>query len=85
MKPEKEELCNKIRSIYPDIGSCGIDVEVSWDADTGSWIVDLKKGDNELTTHLEMDDAIKCIEGRECVHLGLQIAQLKGNIDNKPA
>jgi hypothetical protein len=85
MKPEREELCKKIRSIYPDIGACGIDVEVAWDEDTRSWIVDLKNDDQELMTHLEPDDVKNCMEGKECVHLGLQIAQLKENIDKRPA
>lgn len=84
MKPAKEELCEKIRSIYPDIGECGIDVQVGWDTDSRSWIVDLKKDDQELITHLEPDDVTKCMEGKECVHLGLQIAQLKENIEKRP-
>jgi hypothetical protein len=28
---DKKELCEKIRSIYPDIGECGIDVDVEYD------------------------------------------------------
>ncbi len=27
---DKNELCDKIKSIYPDIGECGIDVEVNY-------------------------------------------------------
>ena len=28
---DKNELCEKIRSIYPDIGECGIAVNVKYD------------------------------------------------------
>ena len=28
---DKKELCEKIKSIYPDIGECGIDVDVAND------------------------------------------------------
>ena len=28
---DKKELCEKIKSIYPDIGECGIDVDVAYD------------------------------------------------------
>jgi hypothetical protein len=80
MDISKEELCEKIRNIYPDIGSCGIDIETKWDSETESWIVDLEKDGKQLTTHLEPKDAENCIEGQECVHLGMQIAQLKGNL-----
>lgn len=77
---DKKELCEKIKSIYPDIGECGIDIDVNWEETKKAWVVDLKKDHHELTTHLEPEDADGCIEGRQCVSLGLQIAQLKANI-----
>ena len=30
---DKNELCEKIKSIYPDIGLCGIDIKVEYDED----------------------------------------------------
>jgi hypothetical protein len=80
----REVLCNQIRSIYPDIGACGIDVEVGWDEDSRAWVVDLRKDGHELMTYLNPDDVKRCLEGKECVHLGVQIAQLKGNITRQP-
>ncbi len=77
---DKEELCEKIKTIYPEIGECGIDVDVDWNQDKNAWIVDLKKDQHELTTHLEPGDADACMEGRHCVSLGVQISQLKDNI-----
>lgn len=82
---DKKILCEKIRSIYPEIGECGIDVDVEWDAEKETWIVDLKKGQHELTTHLEPEDANACMEGKKCVSLGIQISQLKDNIQKMPA
>jgi len=81
---DKNELCEKIRSIYPDIGECGIDVNVEYDETKKAWIVDLKKDRHELKTHLEVQEADECIEGKQCVSLGLQIAQLKANIERMP-
>jgi hypothetical protein len=80
---DKKDLCEKIKSIYPDIGECGIDVDVDYDAGKKSWVVDLKHGAQELKTHLEPEDADDCMEGKECVYLGTQIAQLVGNIKRK--
>jgi hypothetical protein len=37
----------------------------------------LKKDGRELQTYLEPEDADGCMVGRQCVSLGLQIAQLK--------
>lgn len=76
----KSELCGKITSLYPDIGECGIDVDVDFDTAKNCWVVDLKKGKHELKHHLESIDADACMEGKQCVSLGLEIAQLRKNI-----
>jgi hypothetical protein len=81
----REELCAKIETIYPEIGKCGIDVSVEWDEKKSVWIVDLKSGSQELITHLEKTDAEACMHGKQCVALGLLIAQLKSNIESMPA
>lgn len=47
---DKKTLCEKIRSIYSEIGECGIDVDVAFDEKKNAWIVDLKKGNHHLTT-----------------------------------
>ena len=76
----REQFCHKIRTIYPKIGECGIDVAVEFDETKNAWIVDLKKDGHELKTHLEPPDVDACMEGRQCVSLGLQIGQLMDNI-----
>ena len=81
---DKNELCEKIRSLYPDIGECGIDVRVDYDDEQKVWVVNLKKEKQELKTYLEDGDAEKCIEGIQCVSLGIEIAQLRANIDSLP-
>ena len=78
---DKEELCNRIIAIYPDIGQCGIDVQVEYDQTQKRWVVDLKKNGHELKTYLEDGDAEKCLQGIQCVSLGIEIAQLRGNIE----
>ena len=82
---DKNELCEKIRSIYPDIGECGIAVNVEYDENNNRWVVDLKQGGYELKTYLEDGDAENCLNGIQCVSLGVEIAQLRGNIDRMPA
>ncbi len=77
---DKNELCKKITSLYPDIGECGIDVDVDFDNAKNAWTVDLKKDDHELKHYLETVDADACMDGKQCVSLGLEIAQLKKNI-----
>ena len=81
---DKKELCEKIRSIYPDIGECGIDIDVNYDQNQKSWVVYLKKDKHELKTFLEDGDAERCLLGEKCVGLGIEIAQLKANIERIP-
>ena len=77
---DKKALCDKIRNLYPDIGECGIDIEVEFDKAQSAWVVHLKKNNQKLKTFLEEGDAEKCMLGQKCVGLGIEIAQLRANI-----
>lgn len=77
----KKALCDKIKEIYPEIGECGIDVDVDYDEAKKAWIVDLRRGQHELKTHLEPEDASACMDGKQCIYLGTQIGQLTDNIN----
>ena len=79
----EKELCQKIVSLYPEIGHCGIEIKVRPDTGTKAWVVNLKKGDHELMHYLEEVDADSCMAGKQCVSLGLEIAQLRKNIEGK--
>ena len=76
----QKELCERIKSLYPDLGQCGIDVQVNFDKSKEAWVVDLKKDQHELKTYLDLNDADTCMEGKQCVSLTLQISQLVDNI-----
>lgn len=80
---DKHELCRKITQLYPEVGVCGVDIDVDYDGSKNVWVVDLKKEDRELKHHLESADAGPCLDGRQCVSLGLEIAQLMNNIQGK--
>ena len=80
---DQKELCEKITALYPDIGACGIDIDVTYDEEKKSWVVDLKKDAHELKHYLDVPDADNCIEGKQCGSLGLEIAQLRKNIEGK--
>lgn len=84
MPIDKNELCEKIRQLYPDIGRCGIDIEVMYASDQERWIVDLKRDRHELKTYLEPGDAELCLSGRQCIGLSIEVAQLVGNIERMP-
>lgn len=74
------ELCEKIISLYPEIGACGIDIDVDYDQSKNTWVVHLQKDTHSLDHFLEVLDADRCMDGKQCVALGLEIAQLRKNI-----
>jgi len=81
---QKKELCEKIRSIYPEIGECGIDIDVTYDDENKTWVVYLKKDGKSLKTYLEPEDADLCMDGKQCLSLSIEINQLKDSIERMP-
>ena len=80
-----QELCAAIHELYPDLGACGIDMKVERDDKQDRWVVYLKKDGKELKTYLEPGDTERCMQGIQCVNLGIEINQLKDSIDRMPA
>jgi hypothetical protein len=81
---EKAELCKKITEIYPDIGACGIDLDVEFDQSQDRWVVYLEKNQHHIKTFLEEGDAELCLMGRQCVSLGIEINQLRDTVERYP-
>ncbi|MFO7785053.1 MAG: hypothetical protein ACQET7_10815 [Thermodesulfobacteriota bacterium] len=74
---DKDALCQKIKSIYPEVGECGMDVKVDFNENENAYVVHLEKGEHKLKTFLDQEDADTCMEGKQCVNLGVDIGQLK--------
>lgn len=81
----KEEICRKITAILPRMGECGVDLTVVYDDENARWCISLRREGKELKTFLEPGDAELCIDGTQCLSLGLEITQLKDNMDQMPA
>jgi hypothetical protein len=82
---DKAQLCEKIMEIYPDIGQCGIDLDVDYDTEQERWVVHLEKDAHRIKTYLEEGDAELCLTGRQCVSLSIEINQLRDSVDRFPA
>ena len=75
-----EQICEKIRSVFSDVGECGVDLNVNFDEANKAWAVSLKKEDKQLKTFIDPVDATECIDENNCLGLGWQISQLKNNL-----
>lgn len=72
---QSEELKTRLLTLIPDIEKYVLDFQVRFDKDSEAWLVTLRKGNRELSTHLEKSDVESCVHGRECYHLGFQLNQ----------
>ena len=77
------DLCERIVSLYPEIGKCGKDVNVFYDYSENSWLVRLNKGSYTLDHFLELQKADKCMDKEQCVSLCLEIDRLKEDAERK--
>jgi hypothetical protein len=80
---DKQELCQKIIELYPDLETQGITVDAFYSTAKGTWIVELKRGEHTLQHHLAKHDAKDCMDDKQCVSLGLEISQHIKNIQEK--
>lgn len=74
---DKAKLCDKIREMYPDMGVCDKDLNVNWDPERKVWAVDFNKGPHRIRHYLEDQDAAACLDGRQCIGLGIEFAQFR--------
>lgn len=74
---DKDDVCKKIIQLYPDIGASDITIDAFYSTAKKMWVVELKKGEHTLVHHLDKNDIKDCMDGKQCVSLGLEIAQLK--------
>ncbi len=74
-------LENKVAEMYPEIEKHGIALNVVFDEVKNAYVIKLKKGVHELTTHLDKADADSCMDGIKCVSLGVQVAQFVKNFE----
>lgn len=81
MEHKAEELFGKLMEMYPDIKKHGLTLELEYKSDKEYWVIKLSKGDHRLHTLLEKKDADACLEGVQCVYLGVQIGQFVKNFE----
>lgn len=74
-----DTLKEKIAEMYSEIKQQGISMSMEFDSEKKAYIVKFRKGDEELTTHLEKKDADDCMNNIKCVYLGVQIGQFIKN------
>lgn len=69
------EVCGRITDFLPEIGVCGVDVKVTHDDDLKAWRVNYVEEGCPAVAYLDEADVDRCLDGRECLSLGLMVRQ----------
>lgn len=72
----------KLREMYPEIDKHGLNLAACFDDKKDAWIVELSKESHNMRTHLEKKDADACLDGVQCIYLGVQIGQFVKNFES---
>ena len=72
-------LKTKIHEMYPKIDEHEVAATVTYDKAKKTYVLELKKGTHHLNTFIDKADADKCMDGVECIHLGVQIGEFLEN------
>ena len=75
MSVTPEALLAKVKEMYPEIAKYKLKASVRYDETKKTWILELVKDAHVLVTHIEAEDAEKCLGGTECVYLTHQVGQ----------
>ena len=76
-----EGLKGKIAEMYPEIKGRGISLDLDFSGEENAYIIKLKKGKHEFTTHLKKMDADECMNNVKCIYLGVQVGEFIKNFE----
>ncbi len=74
MANSRDALKERLTQLHPDIQKLGIEVSLIFDGNKDAYEVKLMKDGEEFIAYLDRRDADDCLNGVECYHLGLAVA-----------
>jgi hypothetical protein len=81
MSYTKEDLKKKILELYPDIEACGLSLGMKFDETKDAWVLTFEKDIHNRHAFLDKKDADACMDGNQCIYLGVLIAQYTKDIE----
>lgn len=72
---DRIEICSRITEAMPELGVCGFDINVTHDDNLKAWRVGYGESGQRAQTFLDDEDVERCLDGKECLSLGLMVRQ----------
>ena len=82
LKPRIEGLKDMIFELHPEIVQHALNLSVTFDEAKNAFVLKFSRGGRELITYLDRQDADECIEGKKCIHLGVQVAEFLADFED---
>lgn len=68
-------LEDKLLEMYPDISEHRIALRLSFDEERNAWVIRFEKGVHSRYAFLDKADADACVDGQQCLYLGVLVEQ----------
>jgi hypothetical protein len=76
-----EGLRDKILEFHPEIAAKGIALSLNFDEASNRFVLLFSLEEEELGTYLDKKDADACMDGKKCVNLAVQVAQILAELE----
>jgi hypothetical protein len=76
-----EGLKDQIFELHPEIVQHALNLTVTFDKVKKAYVLKFSRSGRELKTFLDKSDADECLQGKKCIHLGVQIAQFLADFE----
>ena len=81
MEDTIESLEDTIFEIHPEIVQHALNLSITFDESKNAYVLTFSRGGRELKTYMDKQDADECMEGKKCIHLGVQIAEFLADFE----
>ena len=68
---DRIDICMKLTEVMPELGVCGVDLNVTHDDALNAWRVTYNVAGQRGLTFLDDEDVDRCMSGKECLSLGI--------------
>ncbi|RJQ42353.1 MAG: hypothetical protein C4534_10610 [Gaiellales bacterium] len=78
-------LEDKLMEMYPEISASGIHLSLSFDEERDAWVINFEKSGHTRYAFLDRKDADACMDGTQCIYLGVLVEQYIRDLENEIA
>ena len=75
-------LEDKLLELYPELEEHKICLNLSFDEERNAWVVRFRRNEHTRYAFLDKKDADNCMDGQECIYLGILVEQYIRDLEN---